>query len=712
MFQRHCRLKHNGDIKVVVGYKSEKFEIDDQSSELSQIDSSETGTFDYQKSQFLQDGSFENHLKDLCAEKEKFKCSICDFIGNQREELLEHFKFHVKNELEENATISTAKEADSFKKFKCVACPYVTNTKTQYLHHKKFHKSNDGQYSCKYCGYNVSKRHLLNQHLKLHRENFTYKQNELNDMAEDIEELTSTNDSNNFSDIPLVWVSKNEKFSKMFKCRFCPHVNLRKVNIQEHEKMHGVREKNLNSSRVNDVNHHCTECNYVCNNAGVLSSHSKVHQGLYGTIHCLVDNSKSDEEQLQNLMKSTNTDTSTDTNIQKENSDVEIIEKETKSENLLYFCQNCPARFLKENEYVIHTKFHGIRLYYKCDYCTYTARQKPHILAHNKVHCDEYQERTKFLQTLYDVSPQHLPPQVVEQSGNKVWVIENIKDIPDEIELTLNVNKPSKLLIPLSGTELYQQKSEAEQKHASENLFAEDSNTCKLPTESEIKSSMQGNPKFTYPTYLKNGVLKEKRYKCNKCPSAFEKREQYRVHLSLHGSKQRYECSHCDYSVKYYANYVQHIKKHKSTSDENVEEINFDKHEELVSTAIQDSDTSVDIETESNISDVEQINEILDESNETVDNLKITSKGIKRKCNEIEENDSDDDGNNYENIFPVSKYLQCSNNNNNEDENLNNNSNLDAMMETKNLDTSLTSNENYETKGTESTSQSQIDSDN
>lgn len=83
-------------------------------------------------------------------------------------------------------------------------------------------------------------------------------------------------------------------------------------------------------------------------------------------------------------------------------------------------------------------------------------------------------------------------------------------------------------------------------------------------TEPQFALFMRGNPNFVYPGYIRNGRLKEKRYKCHKCPSAFEKREQYRVHLGLHGARQRYCCTVCDYSVKYYANYVQHLKKHEA----------------------------------------------------------------------------------------------------------------------------------------------------
>lgn len=54
-----------------------------------------------------------------------------------------------------------------------------------------------------------------------------------------------------------------------------------------------------------------------------------------------------------------------------------------------------------------------------------------------------------------------------------------------------------------------------------------------------------------------------KRFHCSKCPSSFEKKEQFKVHSNLHGSKQRYRCDRCDYAVKYYANYLQHVKNHE-----------------------------------------------------------------------------------------------------------------------------------------------------
>ncbi|XP_044268724.1 zinc finger protein Xfin isoform X2 [Tribolium madens] len=579
--QRHCRLKHSGDIRVVSNKNGqEKLEIEEQTDEPDHVDVPQDGAFKCNVCPFSSDSQeeFDEHLPGHSPTTESvFKCQFCNYFVNQKENLFDHLRLHGIGDPEDFLNkLYSSPEGDLGKRFKCMVCPYVTNSKSQYTYHKQFHKPRGGQYTCTQCSYNVSKRHLLHQHLKVHGISITpQKQNgdviDLDDISDEIEEVSSGGfESQNFPDIPLVWVSKNDKFSKMFKCRYCPHVNLRKVNIQEHEKMHSVREKNPNSSRLNDVEHRCSECNYVCNNAGVLSSHSKVHQGLYGTVHCLVDQVKSDEEQIRELSKFLNTRPLETINLDDyENPESSGFGDPEEQDNTLYFCSECPARFLKENEFKIHTRLHGLRSYYKCDHCSYSARQKPHLLAHKNVHSQQYQDRTQVLQTMYKSSNQ--PPDLyssMNTEGETIWLVSGcsseIKDLEMDVEsLSAILNKPPKssLNVPLSGTELFLQKSEAQQK------LKEPSPPSPKASDPQFGSLMHGNPNFVYPTYLKNGKMKEKRYKCHKCPSAFEKREQYKVHLNLHGSKQRYNCEYCDYSVKYYANYVQHLKKHKMNSE-------------------------------------------------------------------------------------------------------------------------------------------------
>lgn len=227
-------------------------------------------------------------------------------------------------------------------------------------------------------------------------------------------------------DIPLTWVSRGQKFYKMFKCRHCPHVNVRKANIQvrvvnqlvemepgsnlffqtqEHEKRHNQSRPGSGSggsaagnSNAGDNLHACTLCNYRCNNAGVLSAHVKVHQNVLGIIHALVgqDPMKTDEEQLRALLLPSGSSSSggaeqeaaADESCSSLSSSgsapqpkLDLLlgrteEEEMKTNGGLHFCAHCPARFLVEAELLIHQRFHGpIKLAFRCDVCSYTARQ-------------------------------------------------------------------------------------------------------------------------------------------------------------------------------------------------------------------------------------------------------------------------------------------------------------------------------------------------
>ncbi|CAH0556862.1 unnamed protein product [Brassicogethes aeneus] len=596
--ERHCRLKHSGDIRVVSNKDGqEKLEMEEQTDEPDHVDVPQFGTFKCSSCPFSSnhESEFEQHLIGHAPKLNAFKCQYCKYYVYEKEDLSGHLRYHGISDPDEflsKLTDRTSLDGD-LKRFKCLLCPYVTNSKSQYTYHKQFHKARGGQYTCTYCTYNVSKRHLLHQHLKIHGINVSpQKQNgeslDITDISDEIEEVPQNQsiETQNFPDIPLVWVSKNGKFSKMFKCRYCPHVNLRKVNIQEHEKMHSIREKNPNATRLNDVEHRCTECNYVCNNAGVLSSHSKVHQGTYGTIHKVVDFTRSDEEQIKELSK--NESTSVAHNLEF-NFDIEMEEPVTNtSGSILYFCKECPARFLKENEFAIHKRFHSCKSTYVCDYCTFSAKQNEIVQQHQQIHFLDYQERTKNLQSMYTSSINYPQPQTysVRNSKNEdVWMVYENNNKSSDVGLdTLSrlLSKPpraSSQNVPLSGTELFQQKTEV---------------IAQMTKDRSPTPQFHGNPDFIYPTSTKNGKSKEKRYKCPKCPSAFDKREQFKTHAGLHGSNQKYNCEYCDYSVQYYTNYAQHKKKHmaeiyaKEAAKANEEEEEEDILE--VKTEVEDGD--------------------------------------------------------------------------------------------------------------------------
>ncbi|EEB13612.1 conserved hypothetical protein [Pediculus humanus corporis] len=574
---------------------------------------------------------------------------------------------------EEFTTQNNGNAGDLTKRYKCLQCPYLSNSRTQFLYHKQFHRPRDASFKCMYCSYNVSRRHLLHQHLRVHhmQKEVSKSSSKSQNHSEFESSLLSMNDINtiNMPEIPLVWVLKGGNFQKMFKCRWCPHVNMRKINIQEHEKMHQNNNNNNNNNNndsdknISDGNNssllklHCLECNYTCNNAGVLASHVKVHQGFYGEIRSLVDPTRSEADQIREL-QSTLRIMEPEVVIKEENKNSLKERKEFKKENIcneslssqpenaycnssnvnnisleevdetkkmLKFCNKCPARFFFKKELQIHSKFHAIRLPFMCSYCSYTARQRPHLLAHLKVHSDEYQRRTTTLVGTYSVSSSHPQPKVAllakdDSDENKgiVWIVLSSVPAgnPSRIKTKENTKPLPKLCCDLCPGKFF--KSVALQYHKTlhgssnrhkckycdyavktygnlmkhqfvheKHLKTDDSTAKKREDQREerkyenledmnkksidasggeahLETLFNGSPEFIYPTYIKNGKLKEKKYKCHKCPSAFEKRDQYRVHLSLHGSKQKFKCEKCDYSVKYYTNYIQHMKKHEN----------------------------------------------------------------------------------------------------------------------------------------------------
>ncbi|XP_071449130.1 uncharacterized protein [Hetaerina americana] len=736
VIQRHCRLKHGGVISVIeqANYTEEEH-LDPSSSWKCE-------KCPYRTTDLVQLQTHATyHIQRPGA---NFKCNFCSYYVFEKIHLIGHTRLHTANipvkpsipvdnteQIQESPKGEMKKPEgnEGSKRYSCVGCPYVSDSKSQFLYHKQFHRPRGvAPFKCSFCSYSVSRRHLLHQHLRVHGVSVpaNMREDDLRSNAETLKRPTVSRisqpvlDTSRLSDVPLVWVSRAGKFQKMFKCRFCPHVNVRKINIQEHEKMHkqrkasplnprqgqsiqGMDSSQNNSPRVGASPHKCPQCNYSCNNAGVLSAHAKVHLDSYGKVYCLVDVNRADEDQIAELeansmLSSVDQSESdaggiaiggasgivsgnTSSNVggippgigngsgggrvspeedlaecAPEVPDVPDSAVESSDGRILHFCPSCPARFVFERELVIHRRFHGIRLPFKCEACSYAARQRPHLLAHLKVHTREYQEKSAALIATHTVSILHPRPHIATTLPNdplnadSMWIVEpkppsppmNLENSMDVSQGTGGVTTPATqpnkhyacdrcparffksvalqyhltlhggpgpyrcrtcdyavktygnlvrhemihgstdtpanrnasvshnppAVVPLSGTDLFRQREAAGQV---DNVPSSPTTPTPSPmtpstvpptVDPQFGTLMHGNPDFIYPTYFKNGKLKEKRYKCHKCPSAFEKREQYKVHLSLHGSKQRYRCDKCDYAVKYCANYIQHVRKH------------------------------------------------------------------------------------------------------------------------------------------------------
>lgn len=588
-----------------------------------------------------------------------------------------------------------------------------------------------GLYNCDQCVFNVTKLHLLYDH---YRYSHMIEEPELKFPEESVirsghkdmvakngglgEQLDKVAVDRANADIPMLWSLRDGSFTKVFKCRYCPHTNQRRHNTLEHEKMHSDHPEHSGGSATNGSapQHPCKKCTYVCNNAGVLSSHHKVHAIGYSTVVGFCDASIRDPMQIKALEYVIELERGLDQHGYFEqqrggdDSDASSYADE-KDDPVLKFCQYCPARFFFVKDLECHVRFHRYRWLYACDCCSFSAREQGFVAVHEIVHRDEYENRTAELIRAYRISDEH--PKPTEYTGDSpppptppknvapvvlsktdapveptkivVTVVPNTiptrpsrprksyvllaprstpppsppnkRRRPNENEnyaaesqqdLLSGVKSPSKTTLAKSYIKQFKCtmcpgrffKTTALQYHLTlhggpgphkcrscdyavstygnlirhetvhEDLLPREKTRSRAmrnpnaattaanaivamlpsppkskPTTSsapvsndagaqpawyklesnadpEFGLQIHGNPEFYYPTTVKNGVAKEKRYKCPKCPSAFDKRDQYKVHLTLHGADDKYKCDKCDYSVKYTANYVQHQRKH------------------------------------------------------------------------------------------------------------------------------------------------------
>lgn len=656
-FQRHCRLKHDGVIKVITTVKPKP--------DMNAISGNDISSDTCTKCPFKASdkNTLLTHLQQHQPSSQSiFKCYFCPFFVKDEHELIQHLILHgindpeeyiskamgCKSPLPEQGTI-TLPTTSSTKRHRCTECPYETNSKSQFMYHEQFHRlPADTPYKCQECNYSVSKRHLLHQHMRVHGI-ITKKgemENELECLSSSSNQLENQSEfSVNLDEIPFVWVSAKNEFHKMYKCRYCSYVNSQKCKIPNHEKIHCIVFEN------SDITiYKCLECKFTCDNKVRLSEHSKTHGEIYGRIYCPVEPDIPDEEQIAKLRKVIDRE--------KSNIDDDFVKEgenhgEGKETKTLFFCQKCPARFFADSELKVHDKFHDLTFSNKCKSCEFSVPQENELNSHVFVHTDEYNTKTKMLKFVHKIHSMYKEPKLqlvhCPLTSDVTWVVTNpgrnyefhenstkkftdTKHVPKQYfckECPAKFFKTSALSyhmglhggegehkckkcsyavknignlakheilhenenknttcdyesgddldfknIPLSGTDLFQRKTEAQKRVLTDKdklVKPNDHFPPVLQADPQFGYLMHGNPEFIYPTYLKNGRQKEKRYKCHKCPSAFEKREQYKIHLSLHGSKQRYKCEICDYSVKYYANYVQHMRKHQMNDEAQAE---------------------------------------------------------------------------------------------------------------------------------------------
>ncbi|XP_067210948.1 zinc finger protein 721-like isoform X2 [Linepithema humile] len=572
----------------------------------------------------------------------QWKCKRCNYRDPNRENVLQHVKSHYE---------SVEEPADEKNLFDCRDCPFSAPDAATLSLHRMHHRPNlEAIFKCYLCPYYVSTKAELLEHARLHGEELAaiHRQNmdfppspkKLQQVSisesgvnrlkeetsmEQVIQITSRNnvtltpkvleaplplpppslllDTRAFPDIPLVWVIRPDgTLMKMLKCRHCPYVSSRYAEVRDHETMHV-------DMPAQGPLIACTDCSFTCTRREVMIAHTDMHAGSQGIVYCLVDETRPDLQQLSDVASLLNM----------RDTPALGAEPDLHDSRLVHCCGKCPARFLCEKELRIHLRYHSTELAYTCQWCSYAARQPQHLLTHQKAHSTEYQDRTKYLLSVYGHSQRYPPPATAcveagnqetnEGTSNVAWIVVEINESSynsatnqrtdnqvftcakcparyfklDALEYHMTLHgsnnrykcndcdyssKTAQNLV--KHQVVHRRQNDSGSEIAVTPVPAASASAAAIlqpPPDPQFGVFMRGNPNFVYPGYLRNGRLKEKRYKCHKCPSAFEKREQYRIHLTLHGAKQRYRCDTCDYSVKYYANYVQHLKKHQANAE-------------------------------------------------------------------------------------------------------------------------------------------------
>lgn len=332
--------------------------------------------------------------------------------------------------------------------------------------HKQLHVERGALYNCEQCTFNVSKSRVLYHHYRYghaieepelrypeesviragHQKMVVKNGADTTPPQEDKSCGTAADDPNDGP--PMVWCYSKDHigpaFIKVFKCRFCPHTNRRRHNTVEHERMHSDHPEHKNhrlqqqriaggglgsplpspGSPIVAAMHPCKRCSYVCNNAGVLASHAKVHLGSYMAVAVgFYDTSIVDSMQIQALeyvMELENKLVLDSDNSQphhRYNSNGSTSRKETDNVNELdnpelKFCPYCPARFFLRSDLQCHMRFHKFRAgHHPCVYCSFIARTAGHLDMHAIVHRDEYAQRTaELFESGYPVNPDYGRP--------------------------------------------------------------------------------------------------------------------------------------------------------------------------------------------------------------------------------------------------------------------------------------------------------------
>lgn len=186
MLQRHCRLKHDGDIRIELLekgsniYQPLQLQSGGHSTVAIEQDSltKSTDTLTPQTNQMpglltvvrpsLIDSALDSTSNSIEAKNnaivlgpDTLSTSVNNNVGTPLVQPKMLINLLTQNAMQPKATHKQ-------QRYQCDVCPYNTDVKSQFIYHNSLHVHAGEIYQCIQCNYSVGKKHLLKHHMRIH----------------------------------------------------------------------------------------------------------------------------------------------------------------------------------------------------------------------------------------------------------------------------------------------------------------------------------------------------------------------------------------------------------------------------------------------------------------------------------------------------------------------------------------------------------------
>lgn len=394
----------------------------------------------------------------------------------------------------------------------------------------------------------------------------------------------------------VVPVASGSSRSKRYQCPACPYVTDSKTQFAYHKSFH----------RPRGDPYQCSECSYNVTKKHLLIQHQKTHfapvsevskvDKPYGELSLVMGNETRSSgltpAEILKLTKKMGSEVSIMPAITITSGASSSSSKPTRGQlvpKIVYYCANCPARYLDESEIVIHQNKHHQQDKYKCDLCSFSTCDESGIANHRNVHGINYRTATSELRRHNVESESHPRSRIISIRCNgdnqRAWVVKKDHEAlqPPETDEPIVVDDPIVIeedhiviedYIPEEVEEPVPVIEEPIQVEDSEPVLIEDPIPVPEETNQEEEPIQEEEPEPAPPTPPPPQKSRTPRPKPKEQPPRVRRSARVRRSLiqtisqpkmtrkSKQPKQQGFSCDHCDYTHQDEQTFKDHVTFH------------------------------------------------------------------------------------------------------------------------------------------------------